>query len=151
MCVPERPSQPILLVEDSPEDFETTSRAFRRSGLKNPIIRCADGDEALDFLHRRGGYADPESSPRPGVILLDLNLPGTDGREVLSDIKADPELKQIPVIVLTTSSDNRDVEACYRAGASSYIQKPVDLEGFMKAIERLNDYWFEVVILPKGN
>jgi two-component system response regulator len=140
------PNQPILLVEDSPEDFETTERAFRRSGLKNPIQRCADGDEALDFLFRRGQYAD---APRPGVILLDLNLPGTDGREVLSEIKADAELKQIPVIVLTTSSDTRDVSACYRAGANSYIQKPVDLDGFMKAIERLNDFWFEVVILPK--
>lgn len=140
------PNQPILLVEDSPEDFETTQRAFRRSGLKNPIFRCADGDEALDFLFRRGRHA---GAPQPGVILLDLNLPGTDGREVLTEIKADPELKQIPVIVLTTSSDDRDVAACYKAGANSYIQKPVDLEGFMQAIERLNDYWFEVVILPK--
>jgi CheY-like chemotaxis protein len=145
--VPEPPTQPILLVEDSPEDFETTQRAFRRSGLKNPILRCADGDEALDFLFHRGSHAD---APRPGVILLDLNLPGTDGREVLAEIKADAELKQIPVIVLTTSSDDRDVQACYQAGASSYIQKPVDVEGFMRAIERLNDYWFEVVILPKG-
>jgi CheY-like chemotaxis protein len=133
-------------VEDSPEDFETTQRAFRRSGLKNPIVRCSDGDEALDFLFRRGDYAD---APRPGVVLLDLNLPGTDGREVLTEMKADPELRQIPVIVLTTSSDERDVSACYKAGASSYIQKPVDLEGFMRAIERLNDYWFEVVILPR--
>jgi len=145
--VPEPPTQPILLVEDSPEDFETTQRAFRRSGLKNPILRCADGDEALDFLFHRGSHAD---SPRPGVILLDLNLPGTDGREVLSEIKANDDLKQIPVIVLTTSADERDVQACYQAGASSYIQKPVDVEGFMRAIERLNDYWFEVVILPKG-
>jgi two-component system response regulator len=144
--VPESPNQPILLVEDSPEDFETTKRAFRRSGLKNPILHCADGDEALDFLFRRGGYAE---APRPGVVLLDLNLPGTDGREVLAEIKADSQLRQIPVIVLTTSSDERDVEACYSAGASSYIQKPVDLDGFMRAIERLNDYWFEVVILPK--
>jgi two-component system response regulator len=144
--VPESPNQPILLVEDSPEDFETTQRAFRRSGLKNPIVRCSDGDEALDFLFRRGDYAD---APRPGVVLLDLNLPGTDGREVLTEMKADPELRQIPVIVLTTSSDERDVSACYQAGASSYIQKPVDLEGFMRAIERLNDYWFEVVILPR--
>jgi CheY-like chemotaxis protein len=142
-------SQPILLVEDSPEDFETTERAFRRSGLKNPIYRCADGDEALDFLHRRGQYSEPDKAPRPGVILLDLNLPGTDGREVLSEIKNDPDLKQIPVIVLTTSKDERDVEVCYRCGANSYIQKPVDLDGFMKAIERLNDYWFEVVILPR--
>jgi len=145
--VPEPPTQPILLVEDSPEDFETTQRAFRRSGLKNPILRCADGDEALDFLFHRGSHAD---APRPGVILLDLNLPGTDGREVLSEIKASDDLKEIPVIVLTTSADERDVQACYQAGASSYIQKPVDVEGFMKAIERLNDYWFEVVILPKG-
>jgi two-component system response regulator len=145
--VPEPPTQPILLVEDSPEDFETTQRAFRRSGLKNPILRCADGDEALDFLFQRGSHAD---APRPGVILLDLNLPGTDGREVLAEIKASDDLKQIPVIVLTTSADDRDVQACYKAGASSYIQKPVDVEGFMKAIERLNDYWFEVVILPKG-
>jgi two-component system response regulator len=145
--VPEPPTQPILLVEDSPEDFETTQRAFRRSGLKNPILRCADGDEALDFLFQRGSHAD---APRPGVILLDLNLPGTDGREVLAELKASDDLKQIPVIVLTTSSDERDVQACYKAGASSYIQKPVDVEGFMKAIERLNDYWFEVVILPKG-
>jgi CheY-like chemotaxis protein len=134
-------------VEDSPEDFETTQRAFRRSGLKNPILRCADGDEALDFLFQRGSHAD---APRPGVILLDLNLPGTDGREVLAELKGSDDLKQIPVIVLTTSADDRDVQACYKAGASSYIQKPVDVEGFMKAIERLNDYWFEVVILPKG-
>lgn len=147
--MPEMLSQPILLVEDSPEDFETTERAFRRSGLKNPIYRCADGDEALDFLHRRGQYAGTDKAPRPGVILLDLNLPGTDGREVLSEIKNDPGLKQIPVIVLTTSKDERDVEVCYRCGANSYIQKPVDLDGFMKAIERLNDYWFEVVILPR--
>jgi CheY-like chemotaxis protein len=147
--VPETLSQPILLVEDSPEDFETTERALRKSGLKNPIFRCADGDEALDFLHRRGRFADPETSPRPGVILLDLNLPGTDGREVLNEVKTDPKLKQIPVIVLTTSKDDRDIEVCYRCGANSYIQKPVDLDGFMKAIERLNDYWFEVVILPK--
>jgi two-component system, response regulator len=141
------PNQPILLVEDSPEDFETAERAFRRSGLKNPIIRCADGDEALELLFRRGRFAD---APRPGVVLLDLNLPGTDGREVLTEIKGAPHLKHIPVIVLTTSSDDRDVQACYQAGASSYIQKPVDLEGFMRAIERLNDYWFEVVILPKA-
>jgi two-component system, response regulator len=147
--MPDSPSQPILLVEDSPEDFETTQRAFRKSGLRNPIFRCSDGEEALDFLFRRGQYADPEKAPRPGVILLDLNLPGTDGREVLAEIKADPSLKQIPVVVLTTSSDERDVESCYSAGASSYIQKPVNLDGFMRAIERLNDYWFEVVILPK--
>ena len=142
------PSQPILLVEDSPEDYEATLRAFRRSGLKNPLVRCEDGDQALDYLYRRGKYAD---APRPGVILLDLNLPGTDGREVLAEIKKEEGLKQIPVVVLTTSADERDISACYRSGANSYIQKPVDIEGFVKAIERLNGYWFEVVILPKGD
>ena len=145
----DRMVQPILVVEDSPEDFETTSRAFRRAGLRNPMLRCATGDEALDFLHRRGAYQDPERSPRPGIILLDLNLPGTDGREVLHELKQPGPLANIPVIVLTTSSDKRDIDACYRAGANSYIQKPVDLEGFMRAIQRLHDYWFEVVILPR--
>ena len=144
-------SQPILLVEDSPEDFEATQRAFQKSGLKNTLMRCEDGDEALDYLHRRGEYADPARSPRPGVILLDLNLPGTDGRQVLSEIKSSERLRDIPVVVLTTSADERDITACYRAGANSYIQKPVDIDGFMKAIERLNGYWFEVVILPKGD
>ena len=144
-------SQPILLVEDSPEDFEATLRAFRKSGLKNTVLRCEDGDAALDYLHRRGEYADPARSPRPGVILLDLNLPGTDGRQVLNEIKGSEHLRDIPVVVLTTSADERDITACYRAGANSYIQKPVDIDGFMKAIERLNGYWFEVVILPKGD
>lgn len=148
--MPNTPNQPILLVEDSPEDFETTERAFRKSGLRNPIFRCSDGEEALDYLFRRGQYADPAKSPRPGVILLDLNLPGTDGRQVLSEIKSVDGLKDIPVVVLTTSSDERDISACYRAGANSYVQKPVDVDGFFKAIERLNGYWFEVVILPKG-
>src|SRR5207253_2622403 len=97
-----------------------------------------------------GEYAEAAKAPRPGVVLLDLNLPGTDGREVLREVKNDPGLKNIPVIVLTTSNDERDVEACYRAGANSYIQKPVNIEGFFKAIQRLTDYWFEVVILPRN-
>ena len=148
--MPNTPNQPILLVEDSPEDYEATLRAFRRSGLKNPVVRCEDGEEALDYLYRRGAWTDPDRSPRPGVVLLDLNLPGTDGRQVLSEIKQTERLKDIPVVVLTTSSDERDIKACYQAGANSYIQKPVDIDGFVKAIERLNGYWFEVVILPKG-
>ena len=142
--------QPLLLVEDSPEDYETTLRALRRTGLGNPIFRCDDGEDALDYLHRRGGYADPALAPRPGLILLDLNLPGTDGREVLADIKGDEKLKSIPVIILTTSDAEIDVATCYRDGASSYIQKPVDLPGFVEAIRRLKDFWFEIVILPKS-
>lgn len=151
MSLQHTPNQPILLVEDSPEDFEATVRAFKKSGLKNPIVRCEDGDSALDYLFRRGPWADPETSPRPGVILLDLNLPGTDGREVLQEIKKHDQLRHIPIIVLTTSNDDRDVEGCYQAGANSYVQKPVDMDGFIRAIERLNGYWFEVVVLPKVN
>lgn len=142
------PQQPILLVEDSPEDFEATVRALRKAGLANPIVRCEDGDDALDFLHRRGRYAEA-SAPRPGIVLLDLNLPGTDGREVLAEIKGDPALRSIPVVILTTSTDERDVERCYIAGANSYVKKPVDLDGFMRAIQRLKEFWFEIVIVPR--
>jgi two-component system response regulator len=138
----------ILVVEDNPEDYETTRRAFAKAGMVNNIHHCADGDEALDYLFRRGTFADPADSPRPGMILLDLNLPGTDGREVLARIKADDDLRRVPVIVLTTSTDERDVQECYRCGANSYMQKPVDLEGFMAAVQRLADFWIGVVILP---
>lgn len=141
--------QPILLVEDSVEDVEATIRALRKAGLANPIHHCADGDEALDYLHQRGRYADQANAPRPGVVLLDLNLPGTDGREVLAEVKTYPLLKRIPIIVLTTSSDERDVHRCYDAGANSYIKKPVDFDGFLEAIRRLTGYWFEVVVLPR--
>ena len=139
----------ILLVEDSPEDYETT-RALRRAGLANLIYHCADGEEALDYLYQRGTYADPARAPRPNVILLDLNLPGTDGRQVLAEIKADERLKHIPVIVLTTSADERDIEKCYQAGANSYVKKPVNIEGFFHAIQELKGYWFEIAILPKA-
>ena len=142
-------SQPILIVEDSPEDYEATERALRRAGLKNQLYRCEDGDEALDFLHRQGAYADPERAPRPGLVLLDLNMPGTNGREVLHEVKADPDLKKIPIVVMTTSEDERDIDACYDDGANSYIVKPVEMNRFVEAIRRFTDYWFEIVILPK--
>jgi CheY-like chemotaxis protein len=143
------PDRPILVVEDSPEDFETTERAFRRAGRLNRVLRCATGDDAIDFLHRRGRYADPAASPRPSIILLDLNLPGTDGRDVLVEIKRADPLARIPVVVLTTSADHRDVSACYAAGANSYVQKAADLDAFMLAIRKLSEYWFDVVILPR--
>ena len=140
--------QPILLVEDNDEDFEATKRAFGKTGLKNPIFRCEDGDDALDYLFQRGDYTK-EKAPRPGIILLDLNMPGTDGREVLKTIKSDESLKSIPVVVLTTSKDAQDIQDCYASGANSYMHKPVDLHGFFHAIERLANYWFEFVIFPK--
>src|SRR3712207_4925518 len=109
-----RTEHTILLVEDSPEDYEVTVRAFRKANLANPVQRCCDGEEALDYLYRRGRYADAARAPRPGLVLLDLNLPGTDGRQVLAQVKADPQLRSIPVVVLTTSADERDIEGCYR-------------------------------------
>jgi two-component system response regulator len=143
-------TQPILIVEDSDADYEATMRAFRKSGMLNPLYRCVDGEDALDFLSNRGEYSDITQHPRPGVILLDLNLPGTDGREVLQFIKQTEHLKSIPVIVLTTSTDERDIKRCYAYGANTYVQKPVDFEGFVQAIQRLKEYWFEVAILPEN-
>jgi CheY-like chemotaxis protein len=145
-----QPSHHILVVEDSDDDFEATRRAFDKAGLANPIDRCSDGDEALDYLNCEGDYADRDPDTELGIILLDLNLPGTDGREVLEAVKGSTSTRDIPVIVLTTSNDKKDIDACYALGANSYMQKPVDLHGFMEAIVRLKEYWFEVVVLPRS-
>jgi len=135
-------SQPILIVEDSPDDFEATKRAFTKANLRNRIHRAESGEEALSFLR-------DEANPRPGIILLDLNMPGLDGRKTLEIIKQTRALQSIPVVILTTSNDERDVEACYKLGANTYIQKPVDFDGLIAAIRRLKEYWFEIAILPK--
>ena len=143
-----KPDQLILLIEDSPEDYEATLRALTRSGLANPIFRCDDGESALNYLFHRGKFAQ-NNAPRPGLILLDLDLPGIDGREVLAEIKNDPELKTIPVVVFTISNDEQEIEKCYQAGANGYVKKPVNLESYLNAINRLTNYWFEIVVLPK--
>lgn len=143
-------SRSILIVEDNDDDYMATVRAFKKANLANPISRCTNGDQALDYLFHRGEFSDLSKAPKPSIILLDLNLPGTDGRGVLSAIKADPDLMKIPVIVLTTSDAEQDIERCYAAGANSYVKKPVDLEGFIKAIARLTEYWLDVSILPKN-
>jgi len=140
----------ILIVEDNDDDYMATVRAFKKANLANPINRCTNGDQALDYLYHRGEFSEPGKAPQPSIILLDLNLPGTDGRGVLQIIKADPDLMKIPVIVLTTSDAEQDIEKCYEAGANSYVKKPVDLEGFIKAIARLTEYWLDVSILPKS-
>ena len=145
----ERRPQIILLVEDNPQDRESTKRAFMKSKVINPIIECDNGDDALDYLFRRNKSSNPGASPRPGIILLDLNMPGTDGFEVLKVIKRNDELKKIPVIILTTSSDERDIDKCYFEGANSYVQKPVDIHAFLEAVGRLKDYWLELAVLPK--
>lgn len=141
--------QTILVVEDSDDDFIATERAFKKACLLNPVHRCTNGDQALDYLYQRGDFAVPGTAPRPGIILLDLNLPGTDGREVLRVIKADPDLHQIPVIVLTTSDAEEDINQCYEAGANSYVKKPVNIAAFVDAITRIKKYWLELVVIPK--
>lgn len=141
---------PILIVEDNDYDFDQTVRAFQASRLANPIYRCVNGDDALDYLYRRGDYVDPSSAPRPSIVLLDLKLPGTDGHEVLQVVKADAALRSIPVVMLTTSEDERDIQACYQAGANTYIRKPVTFEGYLEAVQRLEQYWFQIAVLPDG-
>jgi len=138
----------LLVIEDSNEDFEAFQRYVERSPMTIPIYRCVDGDEALAFLYRTGRYADPQSAPRPGLILLDLNLPGTDGREVLRKIKQDETLKLVPVVVFTTSNNPKDIEACYRCGVNSYIVKPMDFNRLKHSIQILIDYWFDTTVLP---
>ncbi|GHO45298.1 response regulator [Ktedonospora formicarum] len=139
---------PLLVVEDSDEDFEILQWALKKLSITVPVYRCCDGDEALDFLYRRAGYESPEKAPRPAIILLDLKLTATDGREVLETIKHDEMLKSIPVIIWTNSSDPKDIEVSFRQGASSYILKPLTLEKLLEAIALLNHYWFGVVALP---
>jgi two-component system response regulator len=142
-------SQCILLVEDNQDDYEATSRAFKKANLCNPIVWCKSGRDALDFLKQEGAYKDAGKGSRPGLVLLDLNMPGMDGRKTLQAIKRDDTLKQIPVIILTTSSDERDIQTCYQAGANTYVQKPVSFDGLIEAFKRLKAYWFEIALLPK--
>jgi two-component system, response regulator len=142
-------SQSILLVEDNQDDYEATCRAFQKANLFNPVVWCKSGRDALDFLKREGAYKNAPKASRPGLVLLDLNMPGMDGRKTLAAIKQDEALKQIPVIILTTSADERDIRACYQAGANTYVQKPVSFEGLIEAIQRLKAYWFEIALLPR--
>jgi CheY-like chemotaxis protein len=143
------PSHQLLVVEDSDEDYETTRRTLKKIGASVMISRCVDGDDALDRLFRRGIYAISDAMPLPSLILLDLNLPATDGREVLERIKRDEMLKSIPVVVLTTSSNPKDVEVCYRNGANSYMLKPVNLQQFTHQLKLMYEFWFNAVLLPE--
>lgn len=139
--------QPILIVEDSDDDFETTEYALQASKFNAPIVRCASGHEAIEYLLSVSTPGN-DNKPRPRLVFLDLNLPGVGGKSVLQSIKQKDELKKIPVIVLTTSSDARDVVDCYTLGANSYIQKPTDLDEFIRAVQTLKNYWFDVAKLP---
>jgi CheY-like chemotaxis protein len=142
------PLPPLLIVEDSNEDFEAFQRYLYQYSSDIPVYRCINGDQALSFLYNTNGYTDPATSPRPGLILLDLNLPGTDGREVLRRVKQDENLKTIPVVIFTTSNNPKDIEACYRQGVNSYFIKPMDFKLLKRSIQTLLSYWFEITILP---
>jgi CheY-like chemotaxis protein len=137
----------LLIVEDSDEDYAAALRVLRQLPTERDIERCVHGEDALDYLFGKGEYAG-QPPRRPAVILLDLNLPGTDGREVLQEVKQDPVLKTIPVVVLSTSSNPVDIETSYQHGANSYIVKPVNFTVFAHTMKIFDDYWLQVVTLP---
>jgi len=135
----------VLLVEDNPGDVRLTREALKEGKVRNNLSVAQDGVEALAFLRREGRYA---AAPRPDVILLDLNLPRMDGREVLEEIKADPSLRSIPVVILTSSEAERDIAQAYALHANCYITKPVDLDQFITVVKSIEDFWFTIVKLP---
>jgi CheY-like chemotaxis protein len=139
----------LLVIEDSDEDFEALNRIINQIRTVPLIIhRCINGDDALDFLNQEGEYNNFNNVPRPELILLDLNLPGIDGREVLAMIKQSKTLKTIPVIVLSTSADPKDIEECYQSGANSYMVKPMNFNELKTSIQMMLDYWFKAAISP---
>jgi CheY-like chemotaxis protein len=138
----------ILLVEDDPDDRILIKEAFQESGPFKDLHFVKDGEELMDYLHRRGEFNDPGTAPRPSLILLDLNMPKKDGREALVEIKSNPEFRNIPVVVLTTSNVDDDIRSSYRNGASSYITKPATFGSLVDVIQCLSNYWFEIVKLP---
>lgn len=139
----------ILLIEDNPDHVILIKEALAVNNIINEIQVVGDGQEALDYLFRRGQYADPQKSPRPTLILLDIRLPRIDGQEVLKTIKSDPELKHIPVIVLTTTTQETEIVKSYRNGANSYITKPIDPQEFFNKIKNLKLYWMITNSLPR--
>jgi CheY-like chemotaxis protein len=139
----------ILLADDDEEDRMLACDALAESRLSNDIMCVTDGEDLMDYLQRRGKYAPPAEAPRPSLILLDLNMPKKDGREALREIKSDPDLRQISVVVLTTSKAEEDIYSSYDSGASSFISKPVTFEGLVDVMKGLGRYWFEIVDLPR--
>ncbi|PSF39556.1 two-component system response regulator [Aphanothece hegewaldii CCALA 016] len=140
--------QPLLVAEDSDEDFAVFQRFMKRLDVQNPIYRCSNGDEVLDFLYLEGDYQGQTEIPRPSVILLDLNLPGLDGRELLKKIKQDESFRKIPIVVFTTSSNPDDVELCYQRGANGYLIKPVGTPELQKTIQSFVNFWLETNTPP---
>jgi two-component system, chemotaxis family, response regulator Rcp1 len=136
----------ILLIEDNPGDVDLTKEALQDAKVRNHLHVVDDGAKAVDFLHKRGEYA---AVPRPDIILLDLNLPKKDGRQVLEEIKADPQLAEIPVVILTTSQAEEDILRSYQLHANCYITKPVDFKQFMHVVKSIEEFWLTIVKLPK--
>ncbi|WP_295696012.1 response regulator [uncultured Maricaulis sp.] len=138
----------ILMVDDDPDDRLLFKEACEEVRLRNPLDFLENGEQLVDYLKRRGNYADREGAPFPGIILLDLNMPLKDGREALEEIKADAELRHIPIIVLTTSKDEDDILSSYGLGASSYIVKPISLDRLMRVVNSIGEYWVQIVEVP---
>ena len=138
----------ILLAEDDPDDRYLIGEALEENLVTNELYIVEDGEELLDYLYQRGKYNDKEKWPRPGLILLDLNMPRKDGREVLGEIKADPELRRIPIVVLTTSHAEEDITRTYDLGISGYVTKPSSFSGLLETIKAIGEYWLEIVELP---
>ncbi len=138
----------ILMADDDSDDRRLTQEALAESRLMNPMVFVENGEELMDYLRHEGKYAPPHAPGRPGLILLDLNMPRKDGRSVLKDLKNDPELRTIPVVVLTTSKADEDVYKSYDLGVNSYIVKPVTFEALVDILQTLEKYWFQIVQLP---
>jgi CheY-like chemotaxis protein len=139
---------PLLIAEDSDEDFEVLELLMQQMRVQNPIYRCTNGDKVLDFVYQEGENQGQADIPLPSVILLDLNLPGTDGREVLEQLKQDQNLREIPIVIFTTSSNPRDIEFCYQNGANGYLIKPVDSDELERTVQAFVHYWLQVNIPP---
>jgi CheY-like chemotaxis protein len=138
----------ILMADDDEDDRLMTKEALEEARLANNIRFVEDGEELMDYLHHRGAYKGGDNAPRPGLILLDLNMPKKDGREALRDIKADPHLRQIPIVVMTTSKAEEDIYKSYDLGVNSFVTKPVSFDGMVFVITTLAQYWFQIVKLP---
>jgi CheY-like chemotaxis protein len=139
---------PLLVAEDSDEDFEVLELLMQQMKVRNPIHRCTNGDKVLDFIYQDGDHSQQRDLSRPSVILLDLNLPGTDGREVLEQLKQDQSFREIPIVVFTTSSNPRDIEFCYQNGANGYLIKPVDSDELERTVQAFVDYWLQANVPP---
>ena len=138
----------ILIADDDADDRMMASEALEESRLANDLRFVEDGEELLDYLYHRGRFAGADDSPRPGLILLDLNMPRKDGREALREIKSDPQLRSIPIVVLTTSKAEEDIYRTYDLGVNSFITKPVSFDGLVSVMKAIGRYWFEIVELP---